>query len=479
MGRAATHFRRSFRDMTGVRWEDRYKCHPDERVRGSHLSWYPMRRGTHVFIELNYRKPALGGPDPPKHRRADASVPVEVRGLMEDMLYGKRETDGDTGAPLIDIFTAPRNQLSSWAVFQAFRTLQRIWEYLGSGRPVQWKSILHVSSLYRSLVPHPSGDSGPPAISNHHAVFLELGVLHSIWPWHGISDLLTKVYLRDPIQVEASWSLAHPLYHAYSSLPHGFRRLDDTSTTEFRRLKAYLETSCQPAHGVSLELKEIYRVFVKSRAPNRYREWIESNRSASSTRCGEERLLLWHGTPLDSLLGILDLGLQIKRKGASLTGSMFGNGIYLTDVSSKSVAYCRHERWEGEAVLLLCEADVGAVRKESMHGLYDAHRTAALCGGRWRCVKGLGRTAPKKWVAVDWPLVGDPSGGTVMMVRRRGPLPGNVQRSSQLAQPDTSTSYSEMCHASSLAFNEYVVYNPSHVLVRYLFRVKVRTGNYR
>ena len=120
----------------------------------------------------------------------------------------------------------------------------------------------------------------------------------------------------------------------------------------------------------TLELQEIYRVFVKANLPNPYRDWIEAKQGHDA--CGEERLLLWHGTPLDSLLGILDLGLQIRRRGASWTGTMFGNGIYLADVSSKSVGYCKHRLWDGEAVLLLCEADVGKTRIQSQKSMREA-----------------------------------------------------------------------------------------------------------
>ncbi|SPO06067.1 uncharacterized protein DNG_08756 [Cephalotrichum gorgonifer] len=453
---ATASFRRSFRRDTGVKWENRYRYFPNNPVWGvisrSRRPAYPRK---YVFIELDYRKPALGNPGLPAHHLADTSVPLEVRGLMEDMLYGERTaTAGDAGVLSIDVLSAPLNQLSSWTVFQAFRTLQRILGYLGSGRPVQWKSIQHASSIYRSLIPYCSGKNKPPVISNHLAVFCELGLLHSLWPWHGINDLRKRVYLRGSLQTSTSLSLARPLYHAYSSLPHGFRRLADESTTEFQRLMSYIDKSCQPSHGLSLEVKEIYRVFVKAGVQNPYQEWIESNKPTPADGGDEMRVLLWHGTPLDSLLGILDLGLQIRRKGASLTGSMFGNGIYLADSSSKSVGYCRSGQWKGEAVLLLCEVDIGTLRKSSTTSIDNAHVMAASGSVSWRCVQGLGKTGPKKFVAVDWPLEGDPQGGTVLM-------------------PDVSAPYSDTGHFGSLSFNEYVVYNAAHVLIRYIFRLKV------
>lgn len=45
-----------------------------------------------------------------------------------------------------------------------------------------------------------------------------------------------------------------------------------------------------------------------------------------------------------------------------------------------------------------------------------------------------------------------------------------------ISQPDTTVPYGNTYSGGSLGFNEYVLYDASHVLIRYLFRVKVRTG---
>ena len=161
---------------------------------------------------------------------------------------------------------------------------------------------------------------------------------------------------------------------------------------------------------------------MKANLPNPYRDWIEAKQGHDS--CGEERLLLWHGTPLDSLLGILDLGLQIRRRGASWTGTMFGNGIYLADVSSKSAGYCNHRLWDGETVLLLCEADIGKTRIRSQRSIDNGHVVIERSGGLRRCIEGLGRFGPVKWKDVGWEMGGLPctGRGMVLMVCRLGPF---------------------------------------------------------
>jgi poly [ADP-ribose] polymerase len=416
----AAKFRKIFRDKTALLWNRRY-----ERP-------LPLD-GNFMFVELDYRGTVARPKELPNYTVVDAKVKEEVRDLMEDMLYcgpvrkrnGSENPDGSENPGTLrswSAFSAPYEQLSPWTIFSAFKTLERIWKHLESGRPIHWKAILRASSQYRSQIPFCAEHDRTPVISSYHAIFLELKFLHSLWPRQEIASMLTEIHRRGSLQFNAYKTLAQPLYQAYSSLRHGFRRLTDTSTLEFRELKNYLENSCHRTHYLTLALQEIYRVFVKANLPNPYRDWIEAKKGDEI--CDEERLLLWHGTPLDSLLGILDLGLQIRRRGAIWTGTMFGNGIYLADASSKSAGFCKHRLWDGEAVLLLCEADVGTSRIRSGKSIDNGHDVIERSGGLHRCIEGLGRVGPVKWKEVGWENGGLPrtGRGMVLMVCRLKPF---------------------------------------------------------
>jgi poly [ADP-ribose] polymerase len=393
-------FRKVFREVTGLAWDQRYRS-PS------------IREGTYEFVELDYRGTAIRPKSLPDYAKVDAKVKEEIRDLMEVILYGgsvRSRNRGDSGTPgSWWPFSAPYEQLSAWTIFSAFKTLERIWKYLESGSAIYWKAILRASSRYRSHIPTCTDDDRPPVLSSYHAIFLELKFLHSLWPRQEIGSMIADIYRQGCLQLDAYKALAHPLYQGYSSLRHGFRRLTDTSTVEFRELKNYLENSCHPMHRLTLKLQDIYRVFIKSNLPNPYRDWIEANQNRDVW--GANRLLLWHGTPLDSLLGILDLGLQIRRRGANFTGAMFGNGIYLADASSKSAAFCRHELCDGEAVLLLCEANVGVERMRSRVSMRNGHDDIEQSGGRYRCIVGLGKIGPAKWKKVEWEMGGLPCRG--------------------------------------------------------------------
>ncbi|GAB1320944.1 Poly [ADP-ribose] polymerase [Madurella fahalii] len=441
-------FRSAFRTKTGISWNRRY----DDSTR--------LGDSLFNFVELEYRCSSawrLG--ELPNYETVDGNIHEGLRELMEIMLYGgparrdtKREYQGSENARLA--FSAPYEHLSPWAIFLGFKTLQLILRYLDSGRPIRWKAILQASSMYRSQIPFCAGHDRAPVISSYHAIFLELRFLYSLWPRRELASMLADIHLRGSLQLSAYKMLAQPLYRAYSSLQHGFCRLTDPSTLEFQELKNYLERSCHRIHRLTIELQDIYSVFVKAGLPNPYRDWIEAKQGRDVS--GEQKLLLWHGTPPDSLLGILDLGLQIRRRGATWTGTMFGNGIYLADASSKSATFCKHQRWDGDSVLLLCEADVGRQRIRRVQSMENGHDVIGAPGSQYRCIEGLGKIRPGGWKYVGWEMVGAPSTGVIQM-------------------PDTSVPYNSF-PIGILGFNEYVVYDPSHVLIRYIFRIKVRGG---
>lgn len=366
---------------------------------------------------------------------------------METILYGspaRRDTEKepqDTVKPEAWLkFTAPFMHLSAWAIFLAFKTLQRIARYLESCRPISWKAILKASSLYRSQIPFCAGHNRAPVISCYHSIFLELKFLHSLWPRPEVARMLTDIYLRGSLQLRAHKMLAQPLYRAYSSLRHGFRRLTDTWTPEFQELRKYLERSCHALHHLSIELQDIYSVFIKAGLPNLYSDLIKGNQDFDI--CGKERLLLWHGTALNSLLGILELGLQIRRRGFTWTGTMFGNGIYLADASSKSATFCKYQQSEGDAVLLLCEANVGRQRRRCVQSMETAHDIIGTPGSQYRCVEGLGKIGPGAWKDVGWDMHGAPNSAAVRMVCGCGCPPPVLPILLSLRSPTTKDCFS-------------------------------------
>jgi poly [ADP-ribose] polymerase len=95
---------------------------------------------------------------------------------------------------------------------------------------------------------------------------------------------------------------------------------------------------------------------------------------------------------------------------------MFGKGIYLADMSSKSALYCCPHISGGSALLLLCEAELGDPMQELTDACYTASEDAKAKGmsSTW----GKGMTGPAEWKDAECV---HPSLRGVKMVRARQP----------------------------------------------------------
>lgn len=75
--------------------------------------------------------------------------------------------------------------------------------------------------------------------------------------------------------------------------------------------------------------------------------------------------LLWHGTRVFNILSILKNGMVVPKSGGSIhvTGRMFGDGLYFSNQSTKSLNYA-HGYWDGGArdnncFMFLCDVAMG------------------------------------------------------------------------------------------------------------------------
>lgn len=133
------------------------------------------------------------------------------------------------------------------------------------------------------------------------------------------------------------------------------------------------------------------------------------------------------------------------------SGYMFGKGVYLADMSSKSANYCSSYLSDDTALLLLCEAELG----NPMHERIRSQSTAANKAkeqGKWSTF-GMGATGPSIWE--DAGCLHPSLKGVKMPSAKRAP-PGPTG----------------VCNGE-LYYNEYICYDEDQVQLRYLFRVKM------
>ncbi|KAJ5398811.1 hypothetical protein N7465_009300 [Penicillium sp. CMV-2018d] len=183
------------------------------------------------------------------------------------------------------------------------------------------------------------------------------------------------------------------------------------------------ENSQSSSLAMSQITQEIMGVFRLERPgeAERFAQWEKENIASIG-----DRRLLWHGSMSSNFAGILSQGLRGDGI-VSTDGKHFVPGVFFADISTKSAGYCRQK---GEALMLLCEVELG--------------KSSAVS------VERVGKTVHKKWRDAGY-IHPDFKGTRVPDV---------------LAGTRSSSS-------SGLYHSEYVAKSPAQIRQRYLFHVKI------
>lgn len=215
----------------------------------------------------------------------------------------------------------------------------------------------------------------------------------------------------------------------------------DHKSNEFVELENYLQNSRGQTHNMSYKVVNIFRI-------ERQGENDRFNASPYANIPNSDRRLLWHGSRSTNFGGILSQGLRIAPPEAPVNGYMFGKGVYLADISSKSANYCCPYNSRGMGLLLLCDAELGAPMLELEGSNYNAGELA-LSEGKIATL-GKGSNIPGGW-------------------KDAGCLTPALEG---VTMPDVAIS-STQNERDCLYYNEYIVYDVAQIRQRYLFQVKM------
>lgn len=242
-------------------------------------------------------------------------------------------------------------------------------------------AIENLSNLYFSLIPHDFGRKRAPVITTEALLRTEIDLLESL------SDMKVAEEIMKDVKSANSDGL-HRLDRQFNSL--GLKEMTPlkSTTKEYKLLESYLQGTKGSTHSFDYQVEDIFRI-------ERDGEFDRFDQSEYGNIKNSNRKLLWHGSRATNFGGILSTGLRIAPPEAPVSGYMFGKGIYLADMSSKSANYCCHFNTGGAALLLLCEAELGDPMLELIDASYSAGETARKEGklSTW----GKGQTAPKVW----------------------------------------------------------------------------------
>ncbi|XP_057375283.1 poly [ADP-ribose] polymerase 1-like [Daphnia carinata] len=317
----------------------------------------------------------------------------------------------------LDLTKMPLGKLSKKQLEKAYGILSQAQELLDS-KEVSKTKLVDVSNQFYTLIPHDFGRKTPPVLDNCEIIKSKLDMLESLMEIEVAFNLLkTGDAVKDKNPIDAH----------YEKLNTEIEVLDKSSE-EFKLIETYAKNTHGATHTrYTLEVEEVFKVVRKD----------ESERFQPFSKWHNRRLL-WHGSRLANVVGILSHGLRIAPPEADVSGYMFGKGIYFADMVSKSANYCFTSKSNPVGLLLLCDVALGKCDERR-----KACNIKKLEEG-YQSVLGVGKTEPNP---EESKMMGD------VKVPLGKPIPTKVKN-------------------TSLLYNEYIVYDVAQVNIKYLVKTK-------
>ena len=283
--------------------------------------------------------------------------------------------------------------------------------------------ILDASNRFYTLVPHDFGMKKPTLLDNLDKIKSKTDMLNNL-----LDIEIAYSFIKDSNNGE------DPIDQHYKKLKCEMSVVDKESR-DYKLIVDYVTNTHAATHSAyKLIVEDIYTIDREGEF-ERYKKFKNLH----------NRKLLWHGSRVTNFAGILSQGLRIAPPEAPSTGYMFGKGVYFADMVSKSANYCFTNPTNPTGILLLCEVALG-----DMYERTQADYITKLPDGK-HSTKGVGRTAP------------DPSASVKHESGYEIPLGKGVDIGAK---------------ASSLLYNEYIVYDVAQVKIQYLLKTKFEY-NYR
>jgi len=359
---AIHHFESKFKNKTGLAWTNR-NDNP--------------KPNKYTFIERSYADSSDDEQDAPvkvkierKSETPESNLDPAIQELME-LIFNQQYFAATMTELNYDVDKLPLGKLSKNTITRGYQALKDLSALLNDISLAQSEygttfaaATEQLSNTFYSLIPHAFGRNRPPIIQNHDMLKKEVELLESL------SDMKDAANIMKNEQKDAE---------KINILDQQFKGLNldemtplEKTSTEFLELKNYLVDTRGDTHNANYQVAQIFRIERQG----------ERDRFDKSPFSGppRDRRLLWHGSRCTNFGGILSQGLRIAPPEAPVSGYMFGKGIYLADMSSKSANYCCSHISNGHALLLLCEAELGNPMQTLTAASYSADEDAKAKG---------------------------------------------------------------------------------------------------
>ncbi|KAG2129775.1 poly polymerase catalytic domain-containing protein [Suillus clintonianus] len=431
---AINEFKKQFKSKSGVAWPQRFGM--------------VAAKGKYTWLERAFENEDDKAEGSGSNKKEDEPVPdsklsSELQALC-NLIFSSKLIAAHLSSMNYDANKLPLGKLAKSTILNGFAALKKLAEVvqypdgdLAKSQGGFRTACETFTSEYYSIIPHVFGRTRPIVISDQELLKRELNLVDALGDMEIAHKLITA-----SIHVDDDGKPLNPLDAHFRSL--GLNSMDPVarSSSEFQALVRYTSDTHGQTHHFKSSVLHAFRVEreVETSA------WLA--KGYDKLPAGD-RMLLWHGSRTTNFAGILKQGLRIAPPEAPVTGYMFGKGVYFADMMSKSAGYCYSSLSNQIGVLLLCEVAVKPFL-EMNNANYNAHEDCKK--NEKLATKGVGMIQPTNWQDAGMALGHKELEGVHMP---KG-------EASNVSPP-----------GAFLMYNEYIVYDPSQIRLRYLLMVKM------
>ena len=313
----------------------------------------------------------------------------------------------------------PLGKISQGQIDQAYEILDEINKNLTNS-----KKLATLSSSFYTLVPCVCGRQAPPIIDNKKIIGKYVNLLNELTQMVYGNKAVTKLK-KDKGNMSKLYEDLHT-----EILP-----LEKTDEM-YKILETYVNNSKAPTHHFKYQILEIFEV-------NRE---AERDLYDKFTKKIDNKTLLFHGTRVPNLISLFQNGMLCDPSkigiNVSITGKMFGLGLYFANSVSKSIQYTAYDSTDGVACIFVCEVALGKMLEKKQA---DVTLTAKTLQKNYNSTHGLGRSG-----FTDYDYYEDntriPCGSLKVIKENKD---------------------------SALLYDEFIVYHDEQINLRYIIKFKV------
>jgi len=228
-------------------------------------------------------------------------------------------------------FKTPLGVITEKGVNQAIELLNKIEAVVAKGNAKKSKMFIKYNERYFSIIPTKISNlrEFDNLLNSQEKLSTQLDICESLIDSIKIIESEKEKQLAKEEQEKSGEKVPFEIVFEAS-----LYKLDDDK--EFKRIVKFFEKSKNKKHGAytnSYQIENIYKLSL-GQEEKEYRNNLTN------------QMELFHGTKISNLLSILKSGLLMpKQSPGAVTGYMFGQGLYFSDQSTKSLNYCDGMYW--------------------------------------------------------------------------------------------------------------------------------------